>query len=98
MAAVKPPHTHVCVAVADLCQPLALATVYRRHITVNCTLRMMCTRTTVLSQHTHLLVAVAELCHVAKVYICNAAVTQAEDVARVWVTVEQAKLQQLPQA
>jgi hypothetical protein len=45
----------------------------------------------------YLLVAVAELRHVAKVHVSDAAVPQAEDVAGVGVTVEQTKLQQLPQ-
>lgn len=46
---------------------------------------------------THLLVAVAELCYVSKVHICDASISQAEDIARVWVTVEQTELQELAQ-
>lgn len=46
----------------------------------------------------HLLVAVAELRHVAKVHVGDAAIPEAEDVAGVGVTMEQAKLQQLAQA
>lgn len=46
----------------------------------------------------YLLVAVAELRHIAKVHVSNPAVPQAEDVARVGVTMKETKLQQLAQA
>jgi hypothetical protein len=45
----------------------------------------------------YLLVAVAQLCHVAKVHVGDATITQAEDVSRVGVAVEQTKLKQLTQ-
>ena len=40
-----------------------------------------------------LLIPLAQLCHIAKINIAYSAIPQGKDVARVWVTMEQAKLQ-----
>lgn len=63
--------------------------------TQTCSCSTLLNNSTSLPVSTYLLVAVAELCDIAKVHICNATIPEAEDVAGVWVTMEQAKLQQL---